>query len=209
MDSIEEVNRRFNEQLERYAKRGFSSDEFIHAGRPMGVVKQFLPDYDIMLTQRVLSKAIKKHGLSIRELSDLPGALTSPIFVFKNAEDKIGVLTSIKSDKGNNLFIAVDINERKQMGHRFMEVNDIVSIHGREAENIINPIVENNTLQYVDKEKGLQWLSSAELNPQAIASETLSSATKIVQNFQNPILPEEKQAQKFRPVKKRKRGLGL
>ncbi|MDE6158785.1 MAG: hypothetical protein K2F69_01600 [Bacteroidaceae bacterium] len=72
------------------------------------------------------------------------------------------------------------------MGHEFLEVNDITTIHGRETENIVNPILENGTLRYVNKEKGIKWLSSAKSNSQAIVTETLSTAAKIVENFENP-----------------------
>ena len=37
-----------------------------------------------------------------------------------------------------------------------------------------------------DKEKGLQWLSSAKSNSQAIAAETLNDVANIVKNSENP-----------------------
>jgi hypothetical protein len=67
-----------------------------------------------------------------------------------------------------------------------LEVNDIRSIHGRDAINIISPIINNNTLKYVDKAKGLNWLSSASYNyQQEIAQQDLDAASKIVKEFDN------------------------
>lgn len=55
---------------------------------------------------------------------------------------------------------------------------------------IDNPIIENETMVYADKKKGLPWLSSAKSNSQAIAAETLNTAAKIVKEFENPSLPK-------------------
>lgn len=60
--------------------------------------------------------------------------------------------------------------------------------HWREAENIILPIVNNNSLVWFDKNKGLEWLSSAKSNSQAIANQTLDDAAKKVHSFENPTI---------------------
>lgn len=36
-----------------------------------------------------------------------------------------------------------------------MIVNNILTVHGKEVENVILPITHNGTLVWVDKEKGL------------------------------------------------------
>jgi len=95
------------------------------------------------------------------------------------------------SATGKNIFVAIKLEEDKQLGHKTVRVNDILTIHGREIENIVLPILENRSLKWADKEKRLQWLSSAESNPQAIAKETLDSAAKVVKDFENPTLGEE------------------
>lgn len=207
-EMIEAENARFNMALGKYGEEGLRPGEYISAGRPLGVMKNFMPDLEIMLRQRVLGKAKKKHGLEVNDLRNLPGALSYPIFVFQRSDESIGVLTELKNKNGKNLFVAIDLGLKKQMNSDFLEVNDIVSIHGREIENIILPIVDNGTLRYADKEKGLNWLSSAksksqananqsplseteklssaELNPQAITPAVLEAATKVIENFENP-----------------------
>lgn len=190
-ENIEEVNRHFNEQIDYWESGEMAGKDFIEAGRPMGVMRQFMPDGTITLRQKVLTKSRKKHGLTAEDIKGLPGALARPIFVFKSTPATISVLTELKSATGQNLFVAVEIGVNKQFGHRTLEVNDILTIHGREAENVILPIVDNNTLVWADKEKGLEWLSSAKSNSQAIAAQTLDDAAKIVKSFENPIIREE------------------
>jgi len=190
-DNPSAVNERFNEELERYAKGEMGKNEYIQVGNPMGIMRNFMPDIPIILRQKVVTKANNKHKLTASEIKDLPKSLANPIFVFKSRENTISVLTELKSNKGQNIFVAMELGTNKQMGHEFLEVNDITTIHGRETENIVNPILENVTLRYVHKEKGIKWLSSAKSNSQAIATETLSTVTKIVKNFKNPMIGDE------------------
>lgn len=190
-DNPRAVNERFNEGLERYAKGEMGKNEYIQVGNPMGIMRNFMPDIPIILRQKVVTKANNKHKLTASEIKDLPKSLANPIFVFKSRENTISVLTELKSNKGQNIFVAMELGTNKQMGHEFLEVNEITTIHGRETENIVNPILENATLRYVHKEKGIKWLSSAKSNSQAIATETLSTVTKIVENFKNPMIGDE------------------
>lgn len=183
---LEEANRRFNEELQKWHNGEMGANDYIMAGHPTGVLKQFMPNKPIILRQKVLSKSHKKHKLSIADIQNMPLALSEPIFVFKSPNNTISVLTELKNSNEKNIFVAIELGAAKQMGHRFLEVNDILTIHGREVENIVTPIVENNSLVWADKEKGLNWLSSAKSNSQAIANEILSTAANIVKNFENP-----------------------
>ena len=191
---LERVNERFNKELDRFANEGMSSNEILHIGKPMGVLNSFMPQKNIILRQKVLTKALKKHGLSVGHIKNLPSAISSPIFIFKNSPTTISMLTELQTDEGKNVFVAIELDTTKQLGHQFMEVNDVLTIHGRELENIILPIVENNSLIWVNKAKGQHWLSSAKSNSQAITNEALYSATKIVENFENPIISQDNNA---------------
>ncbi|MCQ2059652.1 MAG: hypothetical protein MJY71_07490 [Bacteroidaceae bacterium] len=143
------------------------------------------------MRQTVVTKALKKHGLATDNIKNLPSSIANPIFVFKSNNESVSVLTELKGNDGNNLFVAIELGIERQMGHRFLEVNDILTIHGREAKNIIEPIVENNRLRYADKEKAYRWLSSVQTNEQAITNDMLDSATKVINDFENPSAEEE------------------
>lgn len=190
--NIREANERFNNELDKWGKGEMGANEYIHAGVPFGVLRGFMPDLPIILRQKVLSKSRKKHDLTSADLINLPSALANPIFVFKSTDNTISVLTELQNNKGESLFVAIELGSNKQMGHEILEVNDILTVHGREAENVVSPIVENGSLVWVDKEKGLRWLSSAKSNSQAIANEVLNSVVKVIENFENPNIEEEK-----------------
>ena len=192
--SLETVNKRFNNELERYQNREMASSEMLHLGNPRGVMRKFLPNIPIVMRQRILNKgAVKKHNVDVSSLSDMPQYLSSPIFVFQRNDNTLGVLTEMKDRDGKNVCVAIEINRQIQDGGDILEVNDIRSVHGRNIADIIYPIINNETLKWVDKEKGLSYLSSASRYvQQEIDKKDLISATKVVKEFKNPIIEEDK-----------------
>lgn len=193
-ENIDAVNARFNAELDGYINGRSKANMMFHVGNPMGVMQIFLPNLPIVMRPRVINKATNtKHDVSVEALHDLPKRISAPIFVFQRDDNALGVLTEIKDNNGKNVCVAIELNKIIQDGGSYLEVNDIRSIHGRDIENLILPIIHNNTLKYVDKEKGLDWLSSASSNyQQEITKQDLVSATKVVENFENPqILGQE------------------
>lgn len=187
---IEDANKTFNRQLNRYMNGEMGVNDYIEVGKPLGVMRMFLSDVPIVVRQRVLHKAsVTKHNVDLAQLRDLPGMIGRPIFVFQRDAKTLGVLTELRDREGKNVCVAIELNRSIQSGAEFLEVNDIRSLHGRDVSNIVLPIVHNNTLQYADKKKGLAWLSSASSNyQQEIAMQDLESAAKIIKKFENPTI---------------------
>jgi hypothetical protein len=190
---MEAVNRRFNEELKRYESGEMEINDIFHLGNPQGAMRFFLPNLPIVMRQRVINKASNtKHNVDVESLLNLPQKITEPIFMFKRDDNTLGIFTEIKDRDDKNVCVAIELGRGIQHKGNSIEVNDVRSVHGREAENIIAPIAHNNTLVYADKEKGLDWLSSASSNyRQEIDKQDLLSATNIVENFENPKLTGE------------------
>lgn len=188
----DEANDKFNNDLARYQNGEMDKNEMLRLGRPQGVMRAFLPDLPIVIRQRILSKgSTRKHNVAIDALTDMPKHLSQPIFVFKRSDNALGVLTEMQDRDGKNVCVAIELNRRIQDGGEILEVNDVRSIHGRNVADIVYPIVQNGTLKWVDKEKGLEYLSSAsQYVQQEIDKQDLSSAAKIVKDFENPIIPD-------------------
>ena len=193
IDDMEIDNERFNEELERYQCGEMDKNEMFHLGNPNGVMRMFLPALPIVMRPRIINKATNtKHNVDASALVNLPQMLSHPIFIFKRSDSALGVLTEIKDRDGLNVCVAIELHKTIQSGGDFLEVNDVRSIHGRNTENLIKPIVHNNTLVYADKEKGLTWLSSASSNyQQEIDKQDLNTAANIVKNFENPQISDE------------------
>lgn len=183
---IEEVNERFNEELSRYKDGRMKPNEMFHLGTPQGAMLAFLPDSPIVMRQKTIRKGTeKKHNVDVDMLKDMPAMIASPIFVFQRDAKKMGILTEMIDRDGKNVCVAIEMNKTIQDGTNILEVNDIRSFHGREVENIIKPIRDNGTLKWVDKEKGLDWITSALHNfkqaqsDQNLSIEDFSSNAKI------------------------------
>ena len=192
-ESMEEVNGRFNSELARYQNGEMDKNEMLHLGRPQGVMRAFLPDLPIVMRQRILTKgSVRKHNVAIEALADMPNHLSYPIFVFKRSDNALGVLTEMQDRDGKNVCVAIELNRQIQNGGEILEVNDIRSVHGRNVADIVYPIVQNGTLKWADKEKGLAYLSSASRYvQQEIDKQDLNAATKVVENFVNPKISDE------------------
>lgn len=193
IDGLKRDNSTFNAQLTKYQAGDMTSNEFLNVGNPRGIMKLFLPDLPIIMRQRVIRKGIeKKHNVAIEGLYDMPKHLSAPIFVFQRDENSLGILTEMKDREGKNICVAIELSRLIQNGKEYLEVNDVRSFHGREFKNIVEPIVNNKTLKWVDKEKGLSYLSSASQPvQQEIDKEVLNTAAKIVENFDNPVKKDE------------------
>ena len=187
------ANERFNNELTRYQNGEMDKNEMLHLGRPQGVMRTFLPNLPIVMRQRVIKKGSeKKHEVDVSAIMNMPQHLSSPIFVFQRSEDTIGVLTDMRDRNGKNVCVAIELKRQIQQGAEYLEVNDVRSFHGREFKNVVEPIANNKTLKWVDKEKGLAYLSSASQPvQQEIDKQVLDTATKVVKDFVNPKVSDE------------------
>lgn len=187
------VNEQFNRELQRYANGKMDKNEILHLGNPQGVMQMFLPDLPIVMRQRVIRKGSeKRHDVDVSAIMDMPNKLSAPIFVFQRSVNTIGVLTDMKDRNGKNVCVAIELERQIQNGAEYLEVNDVRSFHGREFKNIIEPIVNNHTLRWADKKKGLTYLSSASQQvQQEIDKQILMSAAKIVKDFDNPKVSDD------------------
>lgn len=187
------ANERFNNELTRYQNGEMDKNEMLHLGRPQGVMRTFLPNLPIVMRQRVINKGSeKKHDVDVSAIMNMPQHLSSPIFVFQRSEDTIGVLADMRDRNGKNVCVAIELKRQIQQGAEYLEVNDVRSFHGREFKNIVEPIANNKTLKWVDKEKGLAYLSSASQPvQQEIDKQVLDTATKVVKDFVNPKVSDE------------------
>ena len=192
-DELSEANELFNEELRRYHIGEMDKNEMFHLGNPNGVMRTFLPDLPIVMRQRVVNKGSnRKHDVDVTALLNMPVRISEPIFVFKKNDDSVGILTEMKDRNGRNVFVAFDIASTIQDGGEYLEVNDVTTVHGRRVANIVRPILENNSLQWVNKKKALNWFSSASPDvQQEITNTELISAANIVKNFENPNVSDE------------------
>lgn len=182
-----DADEQFNQELDVYQSGRMNANDVFHLGAPSGVLKMFLPELGIVMRQKIVTKGVsKKHNVDLNSIRNMPSLIKDPIFIFQRSENTIGILTEIRDKDSKNVCVAIEMNKSIQDGKTILEVNNVNTFHGREPFNIVDPIINNNTLKWVDKEKGLDWISSAQLNGQEISNQDLVSATNVIKNFENP-----------------------
>lgn len=183
---MQAVNQRFNEQLDSFTEENANAVIF-DLGMPSSMlIAGGVPNKPIRLYGSKLLKKIRKHGFSATELSGLPMALANPIAVFNNyqREGNRSVLTELSTADGNFL-VSIDIG----MGSD-IDFDIVKSVFGKDGDGILNWI-NKGYLTTVDKEKALAYLRISAPIAEASNKQELDSATKIVENFENPkIVPD-------------------
>lgn len=204
-DELNAVNERFNEELSNLTEEN-ADKVTLWLGKPSKVLLAAgVEDKPMKLYGNKVIRKMKKHGFSLEELRDLPGAVADPVAVFNNyqREGNRSILTELKTQQGNFL---VSVNIGKDADINF---NIVRSVFGKGNENVV-AWINNGLATYINKEKALSFLShqsapiaataanagqesSSYLHlsaPIAEAAENseLSSAAKIIKDFHNPKL---------------------
>ena len=181
---LQEVNERFNEQLEVLNEETANST-ILSLGSPSNVLLSAgVADKPMRLYGNKVIKKMKKHGFSLSELRDLPRAVANPIAVFSTHGDgSHAILTELTTEQGNFL---VTVNLGK---NRDIEFNIISSAFGKGASNIIDWF-NKGFATYINKEKAQDYLGTPTLNVGAVSNQELSDATKVIKEFENPNIEE-------------------
>lgn len=202
---IAEVNRKFNKQLDLFGKGKMRSSDKFSLGHPSDILLATgLPDSEIEMTQSVLKKHLQKHGLSVSDVRDLAINIQSPIMVYEwgtKAKSSV-IITDVSVPDGRKITVAI----RVEKDGKRLSINEISSIHGKELNRLIHDMGTERSnfgkenLKYVNKEKALNWFAmaspleasqtgSGQSSAKSNLSDELSSATKIIESFENPKLP--------------------
>ena len=208
------VNERFNEQLEHLTEANADSTIF-YLGEPSAeMLAVGIKDSPLKLYGNKLQSKAKKHGFDVKDVRDLPEAIHDPIAIFEGAEDgSFAILTEL-SVGDNNVLATLSVGKGNDV-----DFNIVSSVYGKYNKNVVSWINKGKTL-YVNKEKALDYLrisapiaeaqDKGELNLSASAGKTLDwfameapkassqtqqeliTATKVIENFENPPINEKK-----------------
>ena len=179
--SLREVNNRFNEELATLTEENKDKINLL-LGMPS----------DILLAAGVVNKPMKlygaklwaksqKHGYKVSDLRDLPKNVAAPIAIFKGSTDgSHAVLTEIKVGE-DNVLATLSVGK----GGEDIDFNIISSVYGKQSDNVVKWI-DDGKLEYIDKEKALNYLHHSAPIAEALSNPRLISTTKVIQNFENP-----------------------
>ena len=188
-DGIDVVNERFNEELAGLTEEN-ADKVALWLGNPSDILLSAgVENKPMKLYGNKVIKKMKKHGFALEELRDLPKAVANPIAVFNNygQEGNRTILTELQS-QGKNIMVAVTLGKNGVD----VDFNIVSSVFGK-GENNIADWINKGYLSYVNKEKALNYLHFSERRiSEASEKPELLSAAKVVKDFENPSIGEEK-----------------
>jgi hypothetical protein len=167
--ALEEVNKRFNEDLQKQIDGTLPKGHIYQLGMPSEAILSWAENLPIEMAASTLGMKsskdyISSHPFNLNEIMNLPDALAHPISVFESDTDpnKTVILTELKDKNGKNFVAVIDI--RKNGKRSANMVNSIVSLYPKDSSIRIakwflgekSNDVGRDLLKWVDKEKALK-----------------------------------------------------
>lgn len=188
--STEEVNVRFNEELEQQIEGTLPAGHVYRLGMPSEALQAAgISNAPIKLYGNKLLGKIAKHGYTLSDIRNLPEAVAQPIAVFDGSRPgSHAILTELKVENGDNVLVSLSVGKGNDA-----DFNIVSSVYGKNDTSILGWINQGK-LRWADKTKALDRLRisaplAEALNNQGQMSEKaeeLSSATNILETFENP-----------------------
>lgn len=202
-EDMEEVNQRFNKELEQQIEGRLEKGHVYQLGRPSEFLRDAgIPDLPIEMpaSQLEYKSTSGKHDYDLSEVINLPNAIAHPIatFAYGDSVKSQNILTVLEHN-GENFLVGMFI--RPKIKGNVLEVNSIRNVFPKNGASIVKWINQGK-LTNVDKEKLLHFLDQQRTNLADVAfvlpdeqvkqgSTEVSTATNIVENFENPKLAGE------------------
>lgn len=191
-----DINKQFNDDLDEFERNRLLSSRKFNLGRPSPILMSVgLNGVSIQMTQSVLSKHLDKHNLKTDDLRELPEAIRTPIMVYEWGDKARNSVIVTFIPRGEDL---ITTTIRLTRDGNKLNVNEISSIYGKSAECLIRDIntpkseFGKDNLRYVDKKQVLDWFAMEAPKASSQTQQELITATKVIENFENPPINEKK-----------------
>ena len=190
--SIEEVNKRFNDELKRYERKELPAGHRFELGYPSKyLLSAGFDNLPISMRASLLSRKAgdEFHPFNASSLKDLVKRLQKPIAVFKYSKDNMrNVIVEAKSN-GKHFLVGITLN----FNANGLEINSVSGLFPKESHEWIKWIQDGKAIRIDGKAKVQDLIDSLRTNP--AESEriglNLNDIAKIVENFENPKIEGE------------------
>ena len=186
---VEEINNRFNEELEKYQNNELPKGHRFELGMPSAELQSAgFPMLPISMRSSLLAKkaGAERHPFAPTDLRDLVNAIQKPIAIFKYSKDDMRNLIVDVSRGGKHFLVGVTLNYKADN----IEINSVSGLFPKENHEWIKWIQDGKVLRIDQKEKVQDLINSLRTNP--AESEriglNLDDVAKKVKDFENPKL---------------------
>ena len=190
---VEEINNRFNEELEKYQNNELPKGHRFELGMPSAELQSAgFPTLPISMRSSLLAKkaGAERHPFAPTDLRDLVNAIQKPIAIFNYSKNNMRNLIVDVSRGGKHFLVGVTLNYKADN----IEINSVSGLFPKENHEWIKWIQDGKVLRIDQKEKVQDLINSLRTNP--AESEriglNLDDVAKKVKDFENPKLFGEK-----------------
>lgn len=186
---VKTYNDRFNEQIKQLAEGTLPSGHVFELGRPGGILQAAgFPDNPIELTSTRLAEKARQsnHPFPIEAVEGLVSAINKPLAVFKYGENAMNVIVGLQY-QGKQFLVGVHFNQT----YRGTEVSDIRGIFPKDNAEWLNWINQGKAT-YLNHGKIQALIDKQRINLAEVDYLDLDTVAKIIENFENPDIPEIK-----------------
>ena len=180
---LQEVNERFNEQLQAQIDGTLPKGHVYSLGMPSDILQSAgIPKLPIELTaSRVsLKSGQEKHPFPIKILSNLPQMLQKPIAVFHYGDKAMNVIVEIEYE-GRDLLVGLVLNQDRNG----IEVNDVRGLFPKDTAKWLNWITQGKAI-YLNKEIIQTKITQQRTNLAEVGHLNLDDLAKVIKEFENP-----------------------
>ena len=186
---VEEINNRFNEELEKYQNNELPKGHRFELGMPSAELQSAgFPTLPISMRSSLLAKkaGAERHPFAPTDLRDLVNAIQKPIAIFNYSKNNMRNLIVDVSCGGKHFLVGVTLNYKADN----IEINSVSGLFPKENHEWIKWIQDGKVLRIDQKEKVQDLINSLRTNP--AESEriglNLDDVAKKVKDFENPKL---------------------
>lgn len=189
-DGVEEVNERFNAELQMQIEGRLPNGHVYALGMPSDVLLSTgFPNVPIELSATHLSAkaTAAHHPFGIEEMKDLVKFIQKPMAVFSYGDKNKSqnMIVEIQHD-GKNFVVGIHFNQQRHGA----VVNDIRGLYPKDNAEWLNWIAQGKLL-YADKKRIQTLIDQQRRTLAEVDYLDLNSITKIVENFENPKVSDE------------------
>lgn len=194
---LDEINKRFNKELERYDAGTLPQGHRFELGMPSRYLRSAgFPNLPISMRASLLKlkSGLGRHPFEAKELRGLVESMQKPIAIFSYTKDNVrNIIVDVKhGDK--HFLVGVTLNYKAGE----IEINSVSGLFPKDNQEWLKWIQDGKAIRIDQKEKVQQIIDSLRMNPgeaERIGLD-LEDAAKIVDSFENPTIEGE---ELFRP----------
>lgn len=190
---VQRVNEKFNEELQMQIDGKLPENHIYKIGKPGSVLRSTgVPDLPIQMSARRLQEkaTLFDHNFDLRDVKDLVQALQDPLAIFVYGDKTKAQNIIIPLQKGGKNFI-VGLSLRPIVNGSHLEINSIRNVFPKDNSEWLNWINQGKAL-YLNKEKIQILIDQQRTNLADVDYLDLDSMAKVIENFENPKITEQK-----------------